>query len=223
MRKLTILILLFPFVVYSQTGPIQVHLKSGQALNTRYAYLFNTAGFEKPYVRINDRRGEKVTIDLVSYVDGTDQNGTFRYFKPIRFQAREIWGERTYESDRIEIYYTDFHGDDWGSVYKYKYFMYTMDNSGMKKVSYASVKKDIEGNTESMLHLKKGNSIRITQLLLYTAGTSLIISGVASGLSDPENSKIPVGFIAGAITLSIPFFLNNAKQKHFVNALEAFK
>ncbi len=94
MRFLIFLFVLFPFTGTAQSGPINIHLTSGKIISTQYAYLYSSSGFSEPYVRIHDKKGEKITIDRVDHIEGTDQHGKYRYFKPIGSGIHAIWGER---------------------------------------------------------------------------------------------------------------------------------
>ncbi len=229
-NKYFFLFFLLPLITFSQNAPINIHMKSGEILSTRYAFLNINSGFSRPYVRINDKKGEKITIDRITHVEGIDQNGNYKYFQPIRLQGRDIWGERTFNSERVNIFYTNVISGTWTASYKSKYFQYEKDNHPLKKMSYSNLKADLSDHPESMKILKKGNNLRITQILLYGLGSALVISGIASGLSDTElddpndsGLKIPPAFIAGAITLYIPWFINGPKQDHFANALKTYK
>src|SRR5687767_4772998 len=84
--------------IYGQDGPIKIHLQNGIVVATNYARLQNASGFNGAHVRINDAKGEKISIKEVLYIHGYDQQRQYRYFKPIKFQAGAVWGERTYKS-----------------------------------------------------------------------------------------------------------------------------
>ena len=169
-----LLLFLLPFFSYAQNGPINIHLRSGEVISTRYAYLNNNAGFSKPYVRIDDKKGEKITIDMVSHVEGVDQNSEYKYFQPIYLQGAKIWGERTFRSDRIDIFYTNIVSGTWTAAYKSRWFQYEKDNEPLKKLTYANLKVDLADNPASLTNLRKGNGLRITQFLLYGLGAALI-------------------------------------------------
>ncbi|MEQ8469846.1 MAG: hypothetical protein RIC35_01595 [Marinoscillum sp.] len=224
------LLFLLPLLASAQNVPINIHLKSGETISTQYAYLNSNGGFSQPYVRIDNKKGEKITIDRVTHVEGFDQYSKYKYFQPIKLQGRNIWGERTYNSDRINIFYTNIISGTWTASYKSKYFQYEKDGQPLKKLTYANLKIDLADNPESIESLKKGNALKITQILLYGLGATLIGVGIANDfsndeLSDPNDTsiKIPPAVIAGAITLYIPWFINGPKQNHFVNALKAYK
>jgi hypothetical protein len=224
MKYILTLLLLLPSFCFAQEGPINIYLKTGNITSTNYAFLENNSGFSIPYVRINNKKGEKISIDQVDHIEGTDQNGVYKYFKPIKLQGREIWGERTFRSDRVEIYYTNIISGTWTASYKSKYYQYSKDTQPLKKLTYRNLKIDFGNNNESMPHLKKANSLRVTQLLLYGLGATLITTGIANNLSDTnDNGNIPVSIVAGAICLYIPWFINTPKQKHFINALKDYK
>jgi hypothetical protein len=229
MKQLYFIFVLIPFAAYSQSGPINIHMRSGGIISTRYAFRNNNSGYLRPYVRINDRKGEKISIERIKHVEGTDQNGNYRYFKPIKIQGMLIWGERTFNSERIDIYYTNIVSETWSFSYKSRYFQYSKDDNSLKKMTYENLKVDLADNQQSVEHLKKGNTLKITQYLLYGVGSALVVTGIVNGINDtgvdnPSNSgmKIPPAFIAGAVTLYIPWFINNPKQNHFVNALKNY-
>ena len=80
-----------------------------------------------------------------------------------------------------------------------------------------------------MKFLKEGHNIAKGQAAFYALGAALVISSIISEFSnseldDPNSTdfRIPPAFIAGAIALYIPWFMNNAKQYQYVNALKAY-
>ena len=224
-----VILVLSPTLVLAQNGPINVHLKTGDILSTQYALLTNNSFLSRPFVRIHDKKGEKITIDRVIHVEGTDQNGQYKFFKPIQLMGSEIWGERTFHSERVDIYYTDVVSFTGASYYKSKYFQYSKDSRPLKKLNYSNLKIDLADNAGSMQHVERGNKLRITQLLLYGLGAGLVVAGAADILNDDEldgtgdtSFSVPPTLIVGAIALNIPWFINPAKDKHFVNALEEY-
>ena len=231
MKYLLLLLFLFPSFAFSQDGPISIYLKTGDRISTQYVYLNSNGGFlSRPHVRIDDKRGDKIPIERVEHIEGTDQHGEYKYIKPIYLNGAEIWGERTFSSERVEIYYTNIISGTWTTSYKSKYFQYSADGQPLKKLTYANLRKDIGHHPGAREHLKKGNMLRITQFLLYGAGAALVVGGIANGLGDKElrdpiatSLGIPPALIAGAITLYIPWFINSPKQKHFVKALKSYQ
>ena len=229
MKYLLLIFCLVPLFGNSQTGFIKLHFKTGDSLSTNYAYLYNNTGFSKPYVRIDNEKGEKISIDRVTHIEGIDQKGKYRYFKPIFLKNKEIWGERTFTSNRINLYYSNIFSSTWDAAYKTKYFQYSKDNAPLQKLTYANLKKDLSDNLNALAYIKKGNKLRITQLVLYGLGAALVVAGTvdglsSNGLSSPNNPaiKTPPAFIAGAIALTIPWFLNKPKQDNFVKAIKAY-
>lgn len=232
--KLCFLTLIFlPFITWAQHGPINIHLKSGEILSTRYAYLNSNGGFSRPFVRMDEKKGKKVPIHAVTFIEGIDQKGEYKYFKPIQLQGRQTWGERTFNAERMTIYYTNVISGTWAASYKSRHFQYSKDDLPLKKLTFANLKADLADNVNSMQHLKKGNTLRITQLLLYGLGAALIASGISSDFKDvdtgsppgPRESSIsiPPALIAGAVVLYIPWFINGPKQDHFTRALKSYK
>lgn len=227
---LTLCVFFFPILAFSQSGPITINLKTGEQLSTNYAYLHNNSTFFRSYVRIDGKKGEKISIDRVAFIEGADKNGVYKYFKPIRLHGSEIWAERTFSSDRVDIYYTNIISGTWNASYRSKYFQYSKDGRPLKKLSYSNLKADLGDNAESMEHLKKGNILRITQFLFYGLGATLIGVGIAGDfnndeLRDPSDTsiRIPPALIAGAVSLYIPWFMNSPKQNRFIKALEKYQ
>lgn len=232
--KLGLLLTLLPLFAYAQQGPIKIVLKNNEVVYTNYAHLNNNGTFTGPYVRIHHKRGEKVPIDIVDHVEGIDQRGTYKYFKPINFGYRgEVFAERTFTSKRIKIYYTNVVSGTWNATYSFRHFNYEKDGALLKKMTYANLKKDLSDCPTSTDFLKKANGYRIAQMALYGAGAALVIHGIATGLSGNDDElpppgaapriKIPATFVIGAISLMILRFLNNPKQGYFVDALKNYQ
>lgn len=231
-RLISLLIISFTLskIAFAQ-GPIKIQMTSGKEVFTNYAYLSNGYGFSKGYVRIDGKKGEKISIESVDFIEGVDQDQKERYFEPIQYYGR-VWAERSFNSDRIKIYYTDIRTGGWNYSYRSKYYLYKKGASTFKKLKMNNLKLDLADNQTSMEHLKKGKTIQWIQAALYVAGTAILVSSIASEFSNNkpgqlgppgETSGIPPGMIIGAITLNIPWFLNPAKQKHYVNALKAYE
>lgn len=229
MKAYCLFLTLFLFISISSfsQGPIKIKLVSGDEVYTRYAYLSNGYNWNEPYVRIDEKKGRKIPISSVSFIEGTDQDGEFRYFEPI-YRFRKIWAERSYTSDRVRIYYTDIETGSWDFTYRSKYYVYKKDDSSFKKLKMKNLKIDLADNKSSIEHLKKAKTLQWIQAALYVSGAAILVGSVVSEFSDDELSEpgetpgIPPGIIIGGITLNIPWFLNPIKQKHFNNALKAY-
>ncbi|MCP4460877.1 MAG: hypothetical protein GY816_23085 [Cytophagales bacterium] len=237
-KEIFVALVLFSSLTSSaQSGGIKIQMKNGEETFTNYVLFSNGYGWnEEAYVRINDKKGSKLRMVSVDHVEGYDQKKDYRYILPIRPNGGElVWGERMFASDKVAIYYTDFNSNSWSRsvLYKSRNFYYTFENSTMTKMKYGNLKRDI-GNIEiPSSHLKKGNGVRIAQIIMYTAGAALIIHGSSkflegsenNELGDPEDASLnlhPNVFI-GVALVNIPYFLNSLKQKHFRNTLEAVK
>ena len=231
--RVLLLLLLFPLTTQAQQGPIRVFFKNGSAISTDYVYLYNYIGFSDSFLRIDHKKGEKVAIRQVDHIEGIDQYGRYKYFKPVRYYyGNQIFAERTFTSARIDIYYTDLEPNPWEASYSFRHFTYEKDGGPIKRMKYTNLKKDIRSCRASMSLLKKGNGYRISQMLLYGVGGALVTHGIVTGLSNNDRElpppgetriSIPPTFVAGAIGLLIPRFLNRAKQNYFVKALKAYQ
>ena len=231
--RILLLLVLFPLVTQAQQSPIQIFLRNGDVINTNYVYLYNYVGFSDSFLRIDHKKGEKVAIKQVGHIEGVDQKGLYKYFKPVRYYyGNQIFAERTFSSERIDIYYTDLKSNPWEASYSFRHFNYEKDGGAIKRMNYKNLKKDLRSCRASMSLLRKGNGYRITQMLLYSVGGALVTHGIITGLSNNDGELPPPGetrisvpptFVAGAIGLLIPRFLNRAKQNHFVKALKAYQ
>lgn len=230
MKNMIISILLIPFIGFAQRGPINVHLKDSSIVTTDYARVSNV-GFSGPYVRVDDSKGEKISIKEVAYIEGKDQYGAYRYFKPLTpfGLTGVIWGERTYATDRVELYYTRVSTWSAGVSYNSKYYQYSKDNQPLKKMSMSNLKVDLADNVASMNYLKKAKGTQLTQVALYVVGSVLLVKGFSDMFSaeTPPVGATPQVHIApeviiGTIALNIPWFLNTEKQKNFIKALKEY-
>lgn len=235
MKQASLLVILISTLCRAQTGPIDVYLKSGKVISTRYVYISQGGGFSGPFVRVQPNSKDKIKIDDVDHIEGVDQTGKHRYVRPVDWRLSTIWAERTYQSDRISLYYVGI--VQWGlgvSTTKWKYFQYTKDDGPLTKLSIRNVSRDVGDNPESASFIRKSKTNRILQALLYTTGGVLVITSAVKDLNsvdkpdstpDPakDDFKLPVGFIAGAACIALPLALKPGKQKNLVNALEVYK
>lgn len=229
MRILSLAMLLFSFSTLAQTGPINIHLKSGRVISTQYAYLHS--GYNS-YLRIHEKKGEKIPINQIDHVEGTDEKGNYRYFKPV-LRDTEVWAERSFTSSRIEIYHTDILTGTMTAEQRPKGSLYSKDGGSLQPLKLKNLKKDLGDCTASMEYLKKGKKISTTQTVIYVASYSLILAGIVSfandasdvSPSDPETSgpSIPPTIIIGAVGAWIPFIMGNAKREKFLEALKAYE
>jgi len=229
MRILSVALFLFSLVVSAQNGPINIHLKSGRVISTQYAYLYS--GFNS-YLRIHERKGERISIGQVHHVEGTDQKGNYRYFLPV-FWGNEVWAERVFTSDRIEIYQTDILTGTMTATLRSKSNLYSKDGGSLQPLKLRNLKKDLADCPASMEYLKKGKKISTTQTVIYVTSYSLILAGIvsfandasAANPGDPETSgpSIPPTIIIGAVGAWIPFIMGNAKREKYLEALRAYE
>ncbi|MEM6297569.1 MAG: hypothetical protein AAF740_02665 [Bacteroidota bacterium] len=231
-RIIFLIILIIPTLGYTQDGPINIRLRTGKTISTNYVYLNSNGFFSAPFVRIDGRKGEKIAIDQVTYIEGRDQNGEEKYFEPIRLHGSLVWGERTFKSEKISIFYTDVVTGGWNYSYQNRHFQYRKKgNTLLRDLKYANLKRDIGDYPESLKNIKKGRNIGIAQVAIFLVGSALVTHGIVTGLNDNEELpnpgdvrlRIPATFIAGAVTMSIPWLMNGGKQKHYRNALKAYR
>jgi hypothetical protein len=226
----SIFILLFSLAADAQTGPINIHYKSGRVVSTYYAYLFS--GYDS-YLKIHEKKGEKVSINLIDHVEGTDEKGNFRYIKPVNL-GNWVWAERGFTSDRITIYHTDIVTGSMAATYKPKSCLYSKDGGSLQPLKLKYLKLDLADCPESLVHLKKAKNIAKAQAVVYVASYSLIIAGIVGFVNDASNDtsedepsssgpSIPPALIIGAVGAYIPFFMNDAKREKCLDALKVYK
>lgn len=232
MRLISFILLLFiSFTALAQIGPINIHLTSGKIISTHYAYLYS--GYSS-YLRIHEKRGEKISIDQVDHIEGKDQYGKYRYFIPIRL-GNAVWAERGYASDRIVIYHTDIVTGTMAANYKPKSCLYTKDGGQLQKLKLKYLKRDLADCPASLEHLRKGKNIGKAQAGVRVASISLLIAGFISmvndsnveapGSSTETNSSpdIPPSIIVGAVAAWIPILMENSKREKYLDALKAYQ
>lgn len=230
MRAFTIVLLLISCTATAQTGPIRVHLTSGIVISTHYAYLYS--GYNS-YLRVHEKKGEKISINQVDHIEGIDEKGNYRYFKPVQ-SGNKVWAERGYTSARIVIYHTDIVTGKMAVTYKPKSCLYSKDGGPLHPLKLKYLKKDLADCSDSQDHLRKGKNIATAQAAVYTASYALIVAGIVSFVNDssvdePGKSDmnsgpgIPPAIIVGAIGVWIPIFMDNVKRENYLDALKAYK
>lgn len=227
--RLIFVFLFIPALTFAQSKGISVYFNSGEVITTDYVYISET-GLGGPFVKIGDRNAKRVSIRDIEHIEGKDQFGDYRYYKPIYVVGFTLWGERTYTSDRIEIFYTNVSNGGWNTNYKMAYYVYSKDGGPLKKMKYSFLKEDLSDNEASMEFVKKGNRLNITQAFLYVAGAAIIVAGIVQMDKNLEKStrentdlEIPPVLIGGLITYYVPFFMQGAKQNAFYEALTTYK
>jgi hypothetical protein len=230
MRALIILLSITAFAVKAQNGSIDVHLTSGKIISTRYVYLYTSSD---SYLRVHEKNGEKISIDLIDHVEGYDQAGNYRYFMPIDLQYNVIWGERGFMSDRITIYHTDIVTGTMSASHKPKRCLYSKDGGPLRRIKLKYLKTDLADCAASQEHLKKGKRIGGAQAGVYVASYSLIIAGMITLVNDssdkdndPETRSgpsLPPTVLIGALGAWIPSIMSNAKRERYLDALKVYK
>lgn len=109
----------------------------------------------EPFVRIDGAKGEKIPINRINFVDSPDQAGRYRYYKPVNFQGRKIFAERTFTSERISIFYTNIISGTLQATYSFSHYNYSKDNYPLKKASYTNLSHDLSDNTNPWIILKR--------------------------------------------------------------------
>ncbi|HZY82491.1 MAG TPA: hypothetical protein VFE50_23355 [Cyclobacteriaceae bacterium] len=221
-------------VCYAQDdGPINIYLNSGKVISTRYVYIDQGGGFMRAFVRINPNAKEKIMIDEVDYIEGPDNDGKLRHVRPIKFQGRSVWGERTFQSDRITMYFVGV--TTWGVGFpsNTKYYQYTKDDGPLTKVTIANVQADVFDSPESMAFVKKSKVNVGLQAGFFAAGITLAIASAVKwanedvptgpGAKQDTEVKIPPMVFVGVALCVVPAFIRSGKQKNLVQALEVYK
>jgi hypothetical protein len=221
MRNLLILLAVFPLLANAQNEPIEIHLNSGEVLYTNYVYIYSSFNSG---VRINSRKGEKISIRDVDFIQGFDKERNFRYFTTIGYNGT-VWAERSFASERVKIYSTsrfDFeYSAKAGDVYQ-------LDDGPIRDIKYRNLKEDLSDYQQSMDYLKKANGIRTTQAVLWTASVGLFIGGivqmVGGPLEDPEESLDipPMFYLAAGVNLAA-WVLEIPKKNRFRKALQVYE
>ncbi|MEO1052317.1 MAG: hypothetical protein AAFX87_16915 [Bacteroidota bacterium] len=224
------LLVLLSVSTLAQKKAIQVHLTTGEILSSNYVMMYQATGFGQPYLKINSRKGDRIGIKQVSFVEGFDHNNTYKYYKPLDISGSLTWAERTFKSDRIELFYTNVSEFDWSVTYKNRFYRYIKDEGYSKRMKYSQLRADLADNPLSLEYLKKANKTRIAQTLLYVLGSALIITGSVQWLSDDEldppgeaSLDLPAAVFIGAATLYIPLIINGSKKNNFIKALQVYE
>lgn len=231
MRGITILMTLLTFKSFGQNGPINIHLNTNEIISTRYAYLYSSS---QSYVRIDERKGQKIPINSVDHIEGFDEKGNYRFFLPVRITPqRLVWAERGFSSERIVIYHTDIVTGTMAANHKPKSCLYSKDNGPIKPLDLRDLRSDLGDCPASIEFLRKGKNIGIAQAGVRIVSYALILGGTIKFLSDAsvqepgDPSKggpdIPAGIIVGAVTAWIPVLMANEKNERYLEALKAYK
>lgn len=229
MKYTVLLIILACTICKAQNGPIKVYLNSGKVISTRYIYVDQGGGLGRAFVRIDPSSKARITIDSVDHIEGTDNDGKSRYIRPMRWRLSTIWAERTFNSDRIAMYYVGIQSGGFGTVsMNWKYYQYSKDDGPLQKLTIANVDRDVKDDPKALEYVKKSRANSLVQGLLYTAGGALIIAAAAKDLAPDDGpaedgSKVPVAAVVGIGCLILPLALKPSKQRNLVHALETYK
>lgn len=220
--------LLIPFVAGAQDGPIKVYYKSRKVVSTAYVYLFS--GYSSSYLRIHEKKGEKIDIGLIDHIEGTDESGNTRYFVPIETSnLSTVWAERGFMSDRITIYHTDIVTGKMAASYKPKNCLYSKDGSNLKPLKLKYLKEDLADCPESLVHLRKGKRVVAVQAAVCVASYALVIAGSVQFITDASGREpgdgspgVPPIVFLGAIGAWTPLIIGNLKRERYLDALKAY-
>jgi hypothetical protein len=229
MRLLVFSLLFISLASAAQTGPIDIYLTSGKIISTHNLYLFSSY---KSYLRVDNKKGEKIYIDLVDHIEGIDQEGNYRYFKPVSW-GNTVWAERGFTSNRIVIYHTDIVTGTMVATHKPKSCLYSKDGGPLRQLKLKHLKKDMADCPASLGHLKKGKGIATGQTIISVVSYSLILAGTITWfadaaddeLDDPGSSSLdlPPTVLIGAIGAWVPIFMNGPKREKYLAALKAYR
>lgn len=238
MKSATLLILFLSVnSVFSQEFGIEIGLTNGDTVKTNYIMFKNYWSYGKPpYIRVDDKKGRIIQINKVRQVVGFDENGDFRFVKPIKPLGFKYsyFGERVFRSERVTLYQTNFDKDQQSPFdYREKHMYYSLDDSRVKELDYKLLTKDIGDYQPSMEFLKAGRNIHKTQLGLYVIGYASVAYSLAKIFidieKDPDTGRETAGdinvpmMVTGAVMVNVAFFLTPAKKRKYAKALEAYK
>jgi len=228
------LFIFFSFSLHGQFySPIKVELNSGEVIGTNYAYLYY-ASFKGAVVRIHDENGPVLKAKDVKKIEGINQDGDSLYFETIDFRASKIWLRRTFKSERIEIFTESMtqRNIGTGASFTWKLDYYRKDDGEIKPAKYQFMKHDLQDNAESMKYLKKANTAKIAQLILYGAGVGFLINGIAQfanedppppGGSTSSSPSVSPSLILGVGCFLVPLIINPSKQDNFIKSLKVYE
>lgn len=223
MKHILVLLLLLPTLAYTQNHGIEVKLSTQKSIYTNNIYIYSN--YLNSYARVDGRFGEKIPINRIKYIQGTDNEGHKRYFTPIRYKGYTRWGERTFVSERIKIYSTTKFDLNYpakaGDVY-------IKDHGSIQDLKYKFLKQDLSDDPVAMEYLKKANGLRTTQTLFWTASVGLFIAGVVKMSNTPlgepgeESVSIPPAFLLASGVNLVAWILEIPKREKFREALQNY-
>lgn len=230
MRKiLFILPLIFLSLFLFAQEPIIINLDNGEKLLAENAYISNFSSNYQPYVLLDKKEGPYFSIKEIKSMQGYDNKGRERYVVPIKYNGRSLFAQRLYQNENISIYYTgvtDFLGN---FDHLNKHYRYRLSNSPLKVINLKNLYPDLQDNEISMAYLQKAKKVRTVQNTMYIIGAGLLAHGLLSMKNEFEHTSFqdqlptfPATFLAGAVLVNIPWFLQRSKRKHMINSLKAY-
>jgi hypothetical protein len=177
-------------------------------------------------VRMNDDPWrDRVLIDSVDYIEGSDRFANPVYYKPLRIQGWLTWTTRVFHSNRISIYFNRINHFRKGA---YNYYYYTKDDGRPKRLSMKDVSRDVADDPTAMIYIKRAKVAKgISTTLTCVGGAMSIASMFVFSTRDAlhpvvADDRMPGLFVGGVSFLSMPFFVRSTWQRNLVEGLESY-
>lgn len=201
-------------------GNFNVYLKSGRVISTDYLRIIHTGSSARAsiVVRPDDVR---IAIDSVDRVEGIDAAGNNRYIRPGMYGASNIWIERMFRSDHIELYVTRVTPQSLLEV-RWSDYHYTKDNGPLTTLNIKDVERDVHDDPAALVFVKKAKVTRGFQAGFLVGGAATYIGGLASKPKSRFDFWGKTAAVDGVVLGSIALILRPAKLKNLVKALKAY-
>lgn len=225
-------LLLISFVGFPQQQTIEIQLKSGQKIQTRWLELKEVPLLQKPFLWTDILHTKKIKLEDVDFYQGYDQDGNYQYLVTYQYGYLSDFAltERLFsikENNQVILYYdqlTFLNGSKFKRQEKYKY---SFHGQAFKPVNFQNVTADFGMYPSSQKHIQKASYLRTSQLITMGIGLAFFFDVLVSN-DDPTkedfmNRQSSQMLMASGLCLMIPVVLEFPKQKQLVKAVQAYQ
>jgi len=232
MKYLPIFLFLVCLNSYSQEKNLEIYLKNDSIITTDWIKLHKLPFFQKPFVRIDNKKGHKIKLEDIKSYRGVDQFGHYRelHSASISSNGSNRFTERWFYTDSTEkckIFYNRFLFSGKKPPSGSCHTSYQLNRGAIKNLNYRNIKQDfsILGNDSG--HLKGAKQIRFLQYISVAVATGLLATIVYDKWPSPGNrsleNKHNTLFLTSSCLVAFSLYMEIPKKQKLLKAIKACK
>lgn len=232
MKYLTILLLFVCITSYAQEKELEIYLTNDSVVTTDWIKMHELPFFQKPYVRIDHKRGTKIKIEDIKSYKGTDQLGNYRelYRPGLQLGETNYYTELWFGTDsteKLKIFYNQFLFARKGRPARICHTGFQLNDGAVKDLNYKNVNRCFDTLGYSNPSFKHARQFRFLQYVSVAVATGLLATVVYDKWPSPGNRSLEdqhnTLFLTSGCLVAFSLYLEIPKKRKLVKALKGYR